>query len=47
MVETKAEALSKLPTIAAATTAESEAATGTGKTIVMPVDSFTTDLRAK
>ena len=47
MVETKAEALAKLPTIAAAITAERETATGTGETVVMPVDSFATDLRAK
>ncbi len=47
MVETKAEALAKLPTIAAAITAEREAATGTGESVVMPVDSFATDLRVK
>ncbi len=56
MVEAQAEALAKLPAIAAANTMEREAATGicqetaileSGKTIVMPVGSFSPDLGVK
>ena len=53
MVDTKAEALDMLPTIAAVVTTEKDAATGTydpapesGKIIVMPVDSFGMDATA-